>query len=483
MTRLVVVSNRVALPDEIDEAQGGLVVGVRRALSRNGGTWFGWSGKVVDSLRPLNHLRDGKTEYVTTDLTEGEYRGYYQHFCNDILWPLFHLALSFVEFDKADYAIYRRTNSRFADEFAENIVSPEMTWVHDYHCIPLGRCLRMRGIDGAIGYFHHVPFPDWDLMRVLPTCNELLEDFISYDTVGFQTQNDRLSFLNCMVRAFDAVVSEDGKTVWVLGRKVRVEVLPIGIDVNGIQATAQESRSNHESQRLVEALNGRKLIIKACRLDYSKGLLNSFKGYERFLEDNQKWKRRTSLLAITPVSRYECQGYSDLKQSLELASGRINGKHGDIDWVPLKHMTTGYPHDRLMGFLRLASVGLVTSTRDGMNLVSKEYIASQDVSDPGVLVLSSLAGAAAELDEALLVNPYHTEAIARAIRQALEMSLAERCERHGALLEKLHRFDIDAWVDSFLSSLRDMASNRALEFTEIENEQDLAKENRDVAAG
>lgn len=483
MNRLVVVSNRVALPDVVDDAQGGLVIGVRRALSRNGGTWFGWSGNVADSLRPLRHTRDGKTEYVTTDLTDSEYKGYYQHFCNEILWPLFHLALGFVEFNKSDYATYRRTNSRFADEFVENLDTPEMTWVHDYHCIPLGRFLRMRGVEGSIGYFHHVPFPDWDLLRVLPVCSELLEDFLSYDTVGFQTENDRLAFLNCMVRAFDALVSDDGKTAWVQGRKIRVEVLPIGIDAQSVQSTAEKNRNNPESLRLLEALNGRKLIIKACRLDYSKGLLNAFKGYERFLEDNEKWNRRTSLLAITPVSRHECRGYSDLKQSLEMASGRINGKHGDIDWVPLKHMTTGYPHDRLMGFLGMAHVGLVTSTRDGMNLVSKEYIAAQDGEDPGVLVLSSLAGAAAELDEAVLVNPYHTDAIAKAIRSALEMSLAERRERHEALVEKLNRFDIDAWVDSFLSSLREMAKNRELELTDIEQQDEWAQEKRNVVAG
>lgn len=483
MIRFAVVSNRVARPDVLDDAQGGLVVGVRRALNRDGGTWFGWSGEVTESLRPLHHVRDGNKDYVTTNLTHNEYEGYYQHFCNEILWPLFHLALGFVEFEKSDYAIYRRTNSRFADEFVEKLGVPQMTWVHDYHCIPFGRFLRMRGVDTAIGYFHHVPFPDWDLLRVLPVCNELLEDFLSYDLIGFQTENDRLSFLNCMVRAFDALVSDDGSTAWVQGRRIRVEVSPIGVDVDGIAGLASTNRSNPESRRLLEALNGRKLIIKACRLDYSKGLRNAFRGYERFLENNAEWKRRTSLLAITPVSRFECRGYSELKRSLELSSGRINGKFADIDWVPLKHMMTGYPRDRLMGFLSLADIGLVTSTRDGMNLVCKEYVACQQADQPGVLILSSLAGAAAELDAALLVNPYQTDAIAKAIKQALDMPIEERRERHQALLDRLQAFDIDMWVQSFLVKLKETAQSRELDMPKTENTEEEFRETRNVAAG
>jgi len=482
MSRLVVVSNRVARPDESNDAQGGLVVGVRRALANRGGTWFGWSGKVTDSSQPLTHSRDGNTEYVTTELTRNEYQGYYQSFCNEILWPLFHLALGFVEFEKSDYAIYRRTNSRFADELVEHLGAPKMTWVHDYHCIPLGRFLRMRGVDGAIGYFHHVPFPDWDLLRVLPVCEELLEDYLSYDMIGFQTENDKLSFINCLVRAFGAVVSEDGRYAWVKGRSVRIEVLPIGIDVDDLIELADTNRENADSMRLQQALNGRSLIIKACRLDYSKGILNAFKGYERFLDNNPKRIRRTNLLAITPVSRHECRGYAELNLALQRASGRINGRFADIDWVPLKHMMTGYPRSRLMGFFQLADIGLVTPTRDGMNLVSKEFVASQKEEDPGVLILSSLAGAAAELDAAVIINPYHIDAIAAAINQALSMSLEERKERHQALIAKLHVFDIDDWTDSFLSMLTQTASNRAVEMDENDTKHDWS-ENKDVATG
>jgi trehalose 6-phosphate synthase len=237
-------------------------------------------------------------------------------------------------------------------------------------------------------------------------------------------------------------------------------VYPIGVDVDSIQREAVESLSSDTSKRMVAGLLGRRLMIGVDRLDYSKGLVERFKAYERFLETHPENQNRVTFMQIAPLSRADVRAYADIRRELEQTTGRTNGRFADTDWTPIRYLNRNFPHDVLMGFMRSALVGIVTPVRDGMNLVAKEFIAAQDPADPGVLILSTLAGAARELTTALLVNPYDTRGMAHAIQQAFNMPLSERRDRHQGMLEVVRRNSIDAWHTSFVQTLESCATPR-----------------------
>lgn len=291
----------------------------------------------------------------------------------------------------------------------------------------------------------------------MPTHAELLRDLCSYDVVGFQTESDLTSFHSAVDRMYAAAASRDLTRLRIGERTLIADVFPISVDVDAIQRQATGARDSAPVRRMVASLLGRKLMIGVDRLDYSKGLVERFAAYEQFLElfpDNQG---RITYLQIAPLSRNDVQSYVEIRRALEQATGRTNGRFADTDWTPVRYVNRNLPHNELMGFLRAANVGLVTPLRDGMNLVSKEYLAAQDPEDPGVLVLSNLAGAAQELAAALTVNPYDFRAVGHAIQSALTMPLAERRERHASLLHTLREHDIAAWTERFTSTLRAVA--------------------------
>jgi trehalose 6-phosphate synthase len=449
MSRLVCVSNRIA--SRRSAAPGGLAVGVLGALRKRGGVWFGWDGELSEQEpgEPDLHVRDGVT-YATMSLQREEFERYYNGFANGALWPLFHYMPSKFRYRPEERESYECVNTQFARRLAPLLKRGDLIWVHDYHLIPLARRLRELGVSAPIGFFLHIPFPHIEVLRVLPTYAELVRDLASYDVVGFQTQSDLDSFHAALAHALGA----DGRSAAADGRTIRAEVFPIGVDVDQLQAQAAEAAAAESVQRMSTSLLGRKLMIGVDRLDYSKGLVERFGAYERFLEAFPQNRGRITYLQIAPLSRNDVQSYIEIRRALEQAAGRTNGKFADADWTPIRYLNRNYPHATLMGFLRAAHVGLVTPLRDGMNLVAKEYLAVQDPSDPGVLVLSNLAGAARELGEALQINPYDPHAVGHAIQSALTMSLGERRERHAALLATLRKNSVAAWAERFVDALR-----------------------------
>lgn len=452
MSRLVVVSNRVAVPGE--SRAGGLAVGLLAALQERGGVWFGWSGRSVQGESgDIHEQREGNIRYVTMDLSRKDLDNYYNGFSNRTLWPLLHFRLDLVDYDRSKREGYWRVNALFADKLAPLLREDDTLWIHDYHLIPLAALLRERGIGCRIGFFLHVPVPSADLIQALPDHRALFSTLYSYDLLGFQTRRDVDRFQS-YARLFGGGRLIDANWIQASdGRRVRTSAFPIGIDTAHIARQARTATSNKAVRALRQSLENRKLAIGVDRLDYSKGLPERFHGFEHYLRRYPQQKGSMTYLQIAPVSRGSVNEYRKLRQELEQLAGHINGGHAEADWTPLRYVNQNYAHSTLTGFYREAAVGLVTPLRDGMNLVAKEYVASQDPDDPGVLVLSLLAGAADELKQALLVNPHDLDGVADAIATAANMPRAERIERWRAMFEHLSTYDINRWRRDYLQVL------------------------------
>lgn len=453
MARLVCVSNRISLPRKT-AAPGGLAVGILNALKRTGGLWFGWGGETIEHEPgdPDIHIRDGVT-YATIELRQSEYELYYNGYANDLLWPLFHYFLRGMRYSIEERDAYENVNRFFAQKLTPLLQPQDLIWVHDYHLIPLGRMLRESGVQRPIGFFLHIPFPNIEMLRVLPTYAELLRDLTHYDVVGFQTENDLHAFHSGIEHLFGKEAIRSDNRIRIGDRLLRADVFPIGVDVETMQAEATAAMQSDVVRRMVDSLMSRALMIGVDRLDYSKGLVERFTAYQHFLETYPDNMGRITYIQIAPLSRTDVRAYADIRKSLEQAAGRTNGRFADTDWTPIRYLNRNFPHATLSGFLRAANVGIVTPLRDGMNLVAKEFVAAQDAENPGVLILSTLAGAARELTAALLVNPYDTRAVSHAIQTALSMPLPERRERHEAMLQVLKRNDIAAWTRRFMEAL------------------------------
>jgi trehalose 6-phosphate synthase len=453
VSRLIAVSNRVAQPKK-GKSAGGLAVGIWSALQEHGGIWFGWSGKTCRT-EPSDPAvtESGNVKFITTDLNAKDFDLYYNGFSNDTLWPLLHFMLGFFKYSRAQYEAYCRVNEFFARKLLPLVTDDDIIWVHDYHLIPLGGELRRAGVNVPIGFFLHVPFPSFDVMRSLPCYLAVLNNLSLYDVVGFQTERDLRAFHSCLTQPeISGEVLDDGR-VSAFGRTFRAEVFPIGIDVDGCASLAQENMSHSKVTRLAKSVGSRRLVIGVDRLDYSKGLELRFRAFERLLSRYPSSRGEVSLLQIAPPTRAGVRTYDTIRARLEQAAGNVNGKYADIDWVPIRYLNQAYDRDVLMSLYRLAAVGLVTPIRDGMNLVAKEYVASQDPEDPGMLVLSTLAGAASELSAAVLVNPYDRDGVADGLATAIEMARGERQERHQEMIAILKKNDIHAWCNGFLSAL------------------------------
>lgn len=455
MSRLVNVSNRVALPRNV-EAAGGLAVGLRAAMRDGGGLWFGWSGRTGsrDAARSSPEImRRAGVCFATIDIPEALYEPYYSGFANGTLWPLLHYFINTLRFDDQQYEAYLAVNQLFARELLPLLRVDDLVWVHDYHLIPLGSLLRAHGIRVPVGFFLHVPFPQYEVLRALPVHTELVHHLLAYDLVGFQTETDRQAFLGA-ARAVCGEASVEASTGAVRAEhRVRTGVFPIGVDVAGVARAAARGASSSVVRNMAQGLLGRNLIVGVDRLDYSKGLLERFEAYQHFLEEYPQYRGKVTYLQIALLGRQKVTAYRNMRDQLEQSAGRINGRFGDVDWTPIRYLNRNFPHGTLMACLRMARACLVTPLRDGMNLVAKEFIGAQDPADPGVLILSDRAGAARELTDALLVNPTDTRGVGRALARAFDMPRLERCARHEKLLNALRANDIFAWSGRFVAAL------------------------------
>ena len=450
MSRLIVISNRVSAGGG---AQGGLAVALSAALRAHGGVWFGWSGEVTDQFTgDINFQRIDGVTTATVHLEEQDVDEYYNGYANRTLWPLFHYRIDLAEYERSFAGGYQRANERFAETALPLIEKDDVVWVQDYHMFPLGQELRQRGVTNRMGFFLHIPWPPRRLLATLPEARSLVETLFAYDVVGFHTQEWLDSFGDFIRDEMDATIDADCVARW-NGKSVQLLACPIGIDTAAFEEMASSDIARQTCDRVQQSLVGRAMIIGVDRLDYSKGLEERFLGYERFLTDNPEERKEVVLMQIAPPSRGAVESYQRIRATLEGLAGRINGAHAALDWVPIRYVNQGYPRDVLAGVYRAARIGLVTPLRDGMNLVAKEYVAAQDPEDPGVLILSRFAGAAEQMPDALLINPYSAEEMSDALRRALQMSLDERKRRWSALIADVRARDVMWWLDTFRKAL------------------------------
>ena len=453
---LVVVSNRVSRASANEPMTGGLAAALLPVVEKSGAIWVGSSGRVRDGAQkePFAEIEAlGAGALAMLDLPAVHYAGYYEGFANSALWPALHSRTDLIRSSRDDYQSYREVNSFMARALLRFCKPDTAFWIQDYHFLALGAELRDLGVAHPIGFFLHTPWPTRDVFGGVPHHRELVEAMLAYDLIGFQTDGDRDNFISYLQTELGLPVA-DGVVTSRYGAS-RCAAFPIGIDPEKFAAQAAKAVSHPDVSRLRRSLNGEKLTIGVDRVDYSKGLVNRIEAFDRMLTINPALKRSVSLLQIATLSRGAIKAYGNLQTDLARLVSDVNGRHGEVDWTPIRYLNKGFSQTVLSGLYRTAQVGLVTPLHDGMNLVAKEYVAAQNPVDPGVLVLSKFAGAAQELDTALLVNPHDIDGMARTIATALSMPLLERRMRWEAMMAKLRGNTIQDWFADFVDELQD----------------------------
>jgi trehalose 6-phosphate synthase len=453
---LVVVSNRVARAKANEPMTGGLAAALLPVVEKSGAIWVGSSGRVrdgskKDSFPQIEALGAGAIAML--DLPAAHYGGYYEGFANSALWPALHSRPDLIRVSQEDYQSYREVNSFMARALLRFRRPDTAFWVQDYHFLALGAELRELNVREPIGFFLHTPWPARSVINGVPNHRELIGAMLAYNLIGFQTEDDRDNFAGYLRDELGMDV-EDGVVTSRYGTS-RLAAFPIGIDVDAFAQHAARAVSHPDVSRLRISLNGERLAIGVDRVDYSKGLVNRLRAFDRLLTMQPALKRSVSLLQIATPSRGSIEAYGNLQNDLSKLVTEINGRHGEVDWTPIRYLSKGYSQTVLAGFYRTAQVGVVTPLHDGMNLVAKEYVAAQNPVDPGVLVLSKFAGAANELDTALLVNPHDIDAMARAMSTALNMPAPERRLRWEAMMKKLRAGTIQHWFADFVEALEE----------------------------
>src|SRR5882724_6801464 len=435
---LVVVSNRVARGKPNEPMTGGLAAALLPLVEKSGAIWVGSSGRVSDRVQkePFAEVEAlGAGALALLDLPAAHYGGYYEGFANSALWPAMHSRPDLIRATREDYLSYREVNAFMARALLRFRKADAAYWVQDYHFLALGAELRDLGVTEPIGFFLHTPWPARNVIGGVPHARELIEAMLAYDLIGFQTGEDCDNFLAAVQQELDLPVH--GGVVLSRYGRTRAAVFPIGIDVELFAQHAAKALSHPEVSRLRRSLNGDRLAIGVDRLDYSKGLTNRIRAFDQMWSDQPSLLRTASLLQIATPSRGAIEAYGNLQNEVAKLVSDVNGRHGEVDWTPIRYLNKGYGQAVLAGLYRTAQVGVVTPLQDGMNLVAKEYVAAQNGADPGVLVLSKFAGAAQELDAAIIVNPFDTDGVAEAIERGLSMPLEERRERWEAMMDRL----------------------------------------------
>ena len=461
-SRMVVVSNRLPVTIEstpagfrVDPSSGGLVTALRPLLNDCAGGWIGWTGtdESPEIERVLGeYSRHSNFELKPIFMTAEERSRFYCGFSNEVLWPLFHDLQSRCNFDPLYWDAHVTVNRRFAEKTANEMRAGDLVWVHDYHLMSVAASLRQLGVTEQLAYFHHIPFPSPDIFEKLPWREEILTALLDFDVVGFQTLRDRRNFVACLrqfvkraeikARAEHLVVNEPGRTTF-------VGAFPIGIDFDEFAQGAAKVEVANRAAEIAQGFSGCRIVLGVDRLDYTKGIPEKLAAFRHLLECHPALRRKISLIQVVVPSREDIPKYGELKAEIQRTVSEINGRHGEPGWMPIHYIHRSVDRPELLAYYRAADIALVTPLKDGMNLVAKEYCAAR-VNDDGVLILSEFAGAAFQLHGgALLVNPYHTRAVAEAIRNAYEMSPVEQRRRMRKSRARVRREDIYRWRDSF----------------------------------
>ncbi len=441
--KLIIASNRLPniAPDSRAKEVGGLVSALLPVLEETSGIWLGWSGQDRD---PGLRVRVEHAEPITRaqfDYPPTWRQRFYAGFCNQSLWPLLHGFVDRVRYVDDEWACYVDANAAYAN-ICEQIGGPDAEiWVQDFHLMLVGHELARAGHRGKVGFYLHVPFPALDVIETMPWASEIVAGLLDYQLVGVQCERWRE---NLIASARGLLGGDAGRRA-----EARVRAIPVGIDPDRIAEAAGGKLGSFDAM-----LGGRKLILGVDRLDYSKGIPERLEAFARMLEKFPEWRGKVSFIQVSVPTRSDVPDYAQLRSRVEAIVGRINGAHGEADWVPVRYLYRSYDQATLAGLYRAAAVGLVTPLRDGMNLVAKEYVAAQADADPGVLVLSRFCGAAERMTDAILTNPYHVDGVAADLDRALRATRDERIAWHRALRKVVWDDTASAWAKSFRAALR-----------------------------
>jgi trehalose 6-phosphate synthase len=469
---LVVVSNRVARGAANEPITGGLAAALLPVVEKSGAIWVGSSGRVRDGAQkePFAEIEAlGAGALAMLDLPAAHYGGYYEGFANSALWPALHSRADLIRASQEDYLSYREVNAFMARALLRFRKPDTAFWIQDYHFLALGAELRDRGVTQPIGFFLHTPWPAHAVIEGVPHHRELIEAMLAYDLIGFQTADDCENFLGYV--SSDLGFEIENGVITSRHGKTRVAVFPIGIDVEKFALQAAKALSHPDVSRLRRSLNGEKLAIGVDRLDYSKGLVNRIQAFDRMWSLHPALARTVSLLQIATPSRGAIEAYGNLQNELAKLVSDVNGRHGEADWTPIRYLNKGYSQTVLSGLYRTAHVGVVTPLHDGMNLVAKEFIASRD-DEHGVLVLSQFTGAARELHDALLVNPYHGEQCAEALYRALIMPADEQRVRMRSMRRLVQEFNVYRWAGAMLLDAARLRNRRRVSQRIVEHQRE-----------
>ncbi len=464
MGRLIVVSNRLPVSVGRKGGQfvlspsiGGLATGLASVAKSHDLLWVGWHGMVSENLKKNEKATVGRKlrarKLYPVHLTREQIENFYHGFCNKTIWPLFHYFTLYTLYQDKFWDAYIKTNRTFCRAVKRLAKPDDRIWVHDYHLMLLPQMLRQEMPDLEIGFFLHVPFPSFEIFRLLPWRSEILDGLLGADVIGFHAYDYVRHFLSSICRI--AGMEHHMGKVTVGDRIVKVDAFPMGIDYQHYSKAGERPAVRSEIERIRKRVGDRKLIISVDRLDYTKGILQRLQAFELFLSENPQYKQKVTLILLAVPSRTGIGHYQALRRQLEGMVSRINGEHGTIDWRPILYLFRALPFDRLVSLYQVGDVALVTPLRDGMNLISKEYVASKQ-DGRGVLILSEMAGAASELGEAIVVNANNKRAIAAAIKEALEMPPEEQVRRNRLMQQRLSRYPVSRWAHDFWDALEDV---------------------------
>ncbi len=463
---MILVSNRLPVTIQrengeihIEPSSGGLVTALRPLLNESAGVWIGWTG--TDESPEIERVLEEhsmRTNYalVPVFMSAEERLRFYFGFSNEVLWPLFHDLQSRCNFDPTYWETYLALNQRFAAKAASCAERGDLIWVHDYHLMSTATFLRQMGVKELLIYFHHIPFPSPDIFEKLPWRKEILTALLDFDVVGFQTMRDRGNFVACLrkfVRGAEIEADGDHLLIREPQRNTLVGAFPISIDFEEFAQAASAEKVTVRAAEITASVSPSRIILGADRLDYTKGIPERLAAFRYFLEHYPDFRRKVSLVQVVVPSREDIPRYDELNGLIERMVSQVNGQYGDPGWVPIHYLYRSLPRKELLAYYRAADIALVTPLKDGMNLISKEYCAAR-VENDGVLILSEFAGSAIQLHQgALLVNPNHTEEVARALRTALEMPASEQNARMRPMRERIQRESIFEWRDAFSRSV------------------------------
>ncbi len=460
-TPFVIVSNRLPVSvAKVDgkliftPSSGGLATAMSSLKSDGDQLWIGWPGISTDELTSADKatiVRKLKSfNCYPVFLTREQIQKFYEGYANDTVWPLFHYFQSLAKYDASYWKAYQAVNKLYARAVVKQAAPTAKIWIHDYHLMLLPQLLRMALPDSAIGFFLHIPFPSYEIFRLLPERKEVLEGLLGSDLIGFHTYDYARHFTSSTLR----LVGHESYhgTLRVGQRSVSVDAFPIGIDYNKFTQSLKSPVVAKEMAMLDSHYAGQRIILSVDRLDYSKGIAHRLDAFEQFLRQYPQYHKKVALVMVAVPSRTEVDAYKELRDYIEQTVSRINGMYATVDWTPISYQFKNLPFGQVVALYAKADVALVTPLRDGMNLVAKEYVASKQ-RRPGVLVLSELTGAVDELPEAIRINPNDSQSIVRAIRKALTMSASEQKHRMQTMQRRLKQYTVQRWASDFIEQL------------------------------